>query len=386
MATGDRVKQAREFCGLTQTELARRVGVSQPAIHQIEVGETPPSARVLEAIAFQTGFPISRFNHEPLSEFPLGSLIFRSRRAMTKRERDQVYRHGEVVYEAAARMADRVAMGPVRLPRLNRSDVESPAHAAALARASLGLSPETPIKNLVDAVERAGVFVLSIPLHSQHASAYSLWAGDRPVVVTFAGVPGDRLRMSVAHEVGHLVLHEQLMEDEKQRELDAFAFAGELLMPGAPARAEMTAPVTLSKLAHLKVRWRISIAGLIMHATRLEIITARQQRYLYQQLSQRGWRTHEPPNLDVPIERPRAIRKMAELLYGDPPDLRRLASELTLPIGLVQNLLTEGATLADMPRVGPVAEPTPNTSVKVDAEPAPDNLRDLGEHRDRQRG
>lgn len=380
MSAAHRVKQAREFCGLTQTELARRAGVSQSAIAQIEAGRTNPSPQVLEAIAFQTGFPLSRFLHESSLSFPLGSLIFRARRAMTERERAQLHRHGEVVYEAVTRMTAKVEMVPLRLPRLNQADFKDPAHAATLTRVALGASPDAPFPNLINAAERAGVFVLPVPIHSEHADAYSLWADDRPVIVVFAGVPGDRLRMSVAHELGHLVMHQQLVGDDKQREQEAFAFAGELLLPEQAARVEMIPPLTLSTLAPLKPRWGMAISALIMRAARLEILTPRQQRYLFQQMSQRGWRTHEPSNLDIAVEKPRAVRKMAELLYGTPPDYRRIASDLNLPLRLVRNVLEDGATLADMPRVGPVAQPESAEQMEL-----PDNVRDLDAHRNRQR-
>lgn len=380
MSAALRVKQAREFCGLTQTELARRAGVSQPAIAQIEASRTNPSPQLLEAIAFQTGFPISFFRDDSELSFPLGSLIFRARRAMTERERAQLHRHGEVVYEAVTRMTEKVEMVPLRLPRLNQADFRDPAHAATLTRVALGASPYAPLPNLINAAERAGVFVLPVPIQSEHAEAYSLWADDRPVIVVFAGVPGDRLRMSIAHELGHLVMHQQLRGDDKQRENEAFAFAGELLLPAQVARSEMISPLTLSTLAPLKPRWGIAISALIVRAERLGIITQRQERYLFQQMSQRGWRTREPSNLDVPVEKPRAVRKMAELLYGNPPDYRRIASDLHLPLTLIRNVLEEGATLADMPRVGPVAQPETSQQMEL-----PDNVRDLQEHRNRQR-
>jgi hypothetical protein len=40
-----------------------------------------------------------------------------------------------------------------------------------------------------------------------------------------------------------------------------------------------------------------------MRAAKLELLTPRQQRYLFQQISQRGWRKQEPPNLDIAIEK-----------------------------------------------------------------------------------
>jgi Zn-dependent peptidase ImmA (M78 family)/transcriptional regulator with XRE-family HTH domain len=374
---GSRIRQAREFRGLTQTELARRCDVSQPLIAQCEAGTKTASPHLLEVIAFQTGFPLPFFRRPEFGDFPLGSLIFRARKAMSAKEREQVHRYGEVLFEGVSQLADRVHFGPVQLPRLRGDDVESPRYAAEITRAALGLSPEKPIANLTNTLERSGVLVLQLPLNATHAGAYSLWVGDQPVIVVFAGLLGDRMRMSLAHELGHLVMHQQLVGDEKQREKEAFRFAGELLMPEQSARDELSSPVTLSSLAPLKPRWGIALSGLIMRAAQLEVISDRQQRYLFQQLSQRGWRTREPENLDVPIEKPRAVRKMIELLYGNPPDVRRLAADVALPADLLRHVIEGGAVVDDLPRVGPAPAPLADDS----EEPRLSNVRLLDAHR-----
>src|SRR4051794_31244184 len=185
-------------------------------IAQCEAGMKPAPAQLLEVIALQTGFPPQFFRRPEYPDFPLGSLIFRARKAMTAKERDQVHRYGEVLYEGVAQLAVRVHFGPVLVPRLRGEDAESPAHAAEITRAALGLSPDKPISNLTTALERAGVLILQLPLQATHAGAYSLWAGDQPVIVIFSGALGDRNRMNIAHELGHLVMHQQLVGDDKQ--------------------------------------------------------------------------------------------------------------------------------------------------------------------------
>ncbi len=80
---GDRVKQAREIKGLTQEELGIRIGKSQSTIAHLERNSKQlllqPSEGVIEAIAFETGFPVGFFYQESGPEFPLGSLLYRSR-------------------------------------------------------------------------------------------------------------------------------------------------------------------------------------------------------------------------------------------------------------------------------------------------------------------
>src|SRR5712692_4726509 len=200
MIFGERIEQARELHGWTQTELARRVGVDQSTIAYIEGGRKRPSDAVADAIAFQTGFPPSFFRQEPCPYFPFGSLEFRARASMTGRERRQAYQYAKTVFEVAARMAARLKTPPVRLSRLKCS----PPEAARITRSELGLSPDTPIRHLVHELERAGVVVLALPVRLEGRDGFSGWAGGEhpvPVINLPAGAPGDRLRFSVGHEV-----------------------------------------------------------------------------------------------------------------------------------------------------------------------------------------
>ena len=61
MITPDRLRQARELRGLTQTALARQVGVHPSAIAQLETGRMQPSPAVLDALSRATGFPPAFF-------------------------------------------------------------------------------------------------------------------------------------------------------------------------------------------------------------------------------------------------------------------------------------------------------------------------------------
>lgn len=331
MIFGSRVKEARDLRSLTQTQLADLVGVSHSAIALIESGRTQePRPELIEAIAVATRFPFSFFEDDDEMEFPAGSLLFRARSDMLMREEAEARAWGGMVFRRVNRLARRMRMPAVTLPRL--TDV-APDEAAAYARAALGLSPDGPVAHLINAAERAGVLVLALPIEMPRRDAFSVWAGDeslRPVVVIVDGVPGDRLRFSFAHELGHLVMHQSRPVRIQEIEAEAGAFAEALLMPAEEIRSDFDTPVTLTKLAALKPKWGVSIQALVRRAFSIDVITKRQYHYLFQQLSVRGWRLNEPENLAVPIERPRAVRKMIEVAYGDNPDYRRIAQDLRL--------------------------------------------------------
>jgi Zn-dependent peptidase ImmA (M78 family) len=102
---------------------------------------------------------------------------------------------------------------------------------------------------------------------------------------------------------------------------------------------ELTPPITLSILAPLKVRWGVSIQSLVRRAFDLNIINQWQKQRLFEQIGAKGWRTREPENLDIPEEKPRALRKMAEIAYGRPIDYSLLAAESQLTVEMVREIV-----------------------------------------------
>ena len=333
MAYGSRIRQARELRGMTQKELAAHVGVNQSAIAQIEKERYTPSSDLLKAIATETGFLPSFFEQEPIDSFPLGSLSYRSKRALTAREETAAYQHAKISFEQVKKMASHLEIPHPRLPRTT----EKPSVAAKLTRVSFGLSPAVPIKNLMHTIERNGVLIFTLPLILPNIDAFSSWAEldlERPLIAISSGKPMDRLRFSIAHELGHLVMHQAIKGSLKTVEKEAYEFAAEFLLPEVAMKQELLPPVTLTSVAKLKVLWGVSMQSLIYRARELRIITERQAKYLFAQMATHGWKTREPSNLDIKLETPQVVRTMMESLYESP-------EQYALDMGLSLKTATE---------------------------------------------
>jgi Zn-dependent peptidase ImmA (M78 family)/transcriptional regulator with XRE-family HTH domain len=331
-----RLQQAREVRGFTQTVLAQQVGVHPSTIAQLETGRMQPSPEVLYAISQVTEFPPAFFTRPSGPTFPLGSLRFRARAAMTARQRRQAWWYAHTLYELMASMAAQTEYPAPRLPRLD----SDPVAAATVTRQALGLPPDQPLGPLIRTLERSGVWVLAIPVPLPQRDACSTWAGAdgaTPVLVVAATSAGDRRRFSVAHELGHLVLHQVPQGSLHAVEQQADTFAAAFLLPEVAMRQALVPPITLTTLAELKARWGVSLQALIRRALALECLTPSQYRSLSAQLGARGWRTREP--VAVPVERPRALRQLAELLYGVPIDYPSLAHATGLDPSFVRDLL-----------------------------------------------
>lgn len=362
MIYGERIKQVRELNGWTQTEVAKRFEVTQPFIAQVENGWSKAPDDFIQSFVFRTGFPFHFFETPPETDFPLGSLLFRARADMTEREQKAVHRHAQMAYEVMRRMLTGRAVQevPMRVPNVPGD----PERAASIARSELGLSPDQPIKHVIHTMESAGVLVIALPRAFEKGDAFSVWGfsddrNRRPIVILSSSRPADRVRLSAAHELGHLVMHQPLPASPSIHS-EADRFAGAFLLPPDAMRQEVGGTTTLETFLNLKVKWGVSVQALIVRANELALITPRKYRTLFQRLSARGWRMHEPLSSQVPLERPRAVRQTAELLYGRRIDYAKLAMDVQYPEVFVRELMESHAgkgNVLDTPQNQQNAEP-----------------------------
>ncbi len=346
--TGERIRQARELCDLTQSELAERLKCAQSAIAQIEAGIYVPSEATLDTIAQETGFDLLFLKQpDPPANFPLPSFLFRSQTKVSKTEKAKTHRLAQTMFELALQMRKSLRDIPVTMPRIYEDD---PVMSARLTRSGFGLSPDTPIANITAVLERAGVLILRLPMKVEGLDAFSAWVGPAqsiPVICLLQTTPGYRYRLTLSEEVGHLVMHTPLRVSVDQAEKEAKAFAGEFLFPEEAMRRELVPPITLASLAQAKHRWGTSINFEAVHASRIGIITPNQYRYLMQQIAMKGWRKEEQGDSEIVQEKPRGFLKMAEVVYGSPLDLNKIRKQTGYPISLLRSVFNGAAHKTD---------------------------------------
>jgi Zn-dependent peptidase ImmA (M78 family) len=111
-----------------------------------------------------------------------------------------------------------------------------------------------PIDNLVQLLEDRNIIVVQVA-HEDHFDGLSCWANQsKPVAVIKDGVPGDRQRSSLAHELGHLLIHSTQIDEEKA----AFRFAAAFLVPRKTAFYELgqrRQNLSLNELHQLKMKF-----------------------------------------------------------------------------------------------------------------------------------
>ena len=163
-------------------------------------------------------------------------------------------------------------------------------------------------------LEAAGVVVLVRDFGSALIDAIMSWPDGRvPLVIAGMHAPADRQRFTMAHELGHAVMHQVPTENQ---ESEADRFASELLMPAsdiAPALKGVTVP----RLAQLKPVWGVSMAALLRRARDLGGISESQYKQVNIEFSKAGYRSREP--VELPRESPSLLDAALEerILAGE---------------------------------------------------------------------
>lgn len=308
--------------GLTQSALAKKSGLSQATISKVEGGALEIDDDRWAALAAALDAPKSMLRL-PVIEAGSQTVVFhRKRSSLPVSVGTRIRAQLDLVHLQLSRLLAESA--PVRVERipLPPDGWVTPEEVAQRVRRDLGV-PAGPVEDLVGVLESAGVAVMRTDLGSAKIDALMSWPpGRRPVVLLGSSAPGDRQRFSVAHEMGHAVMHQVPSETQ---EIEADKFAAEFLMPRTDIAAELK-DVTVPKLAHLKSHWGVSMSALLRRARDLAQISEATYKRLNIELSTAGFRTREP--VEIPVENPTLITsRVQELLRSGstPRDLAEVA-------------------------------------------------------------
>ena len=121
--------------------------------------------------------------------------------------------------------------------------------------------------------------------------------------------PADRVRLTLAHELGHMVLHTIQFKDDDEMEREADEFAGAFLLPADEITLQLRR-FDLRHLANLKSYWKVSMAAIAVRADRLRLITPYQSKMFWIEMGKLGYRRREPN--EPPPEPPRLLRQMIQ--------------------------------------------------------------------------
>ncbi len=230
---------------------------------------------------------------------------------------------------------------------IHKSEIE---RISIMVREYLGLGLG-PISNMVRVLETSGAVICTA---SEISSKVDAFCNDDilPIVMRNDSKSPVRCRFDLAHELGHLIMHKGITNDVQENPLiekQANHFASCFLLPRETFIAEFPtfskARVPWDLLLEMKLRWKVSIAALIMRAHDLELISDRARQKAFMHISHKGWRTCEPADKPdhpkyIELEQPELINSAVNLIKNTHADfLPSMKEELKLSSSVLKSIL-----------------------------------------------
>jgi Zn-dependent peptidase ImmA (M78 family)/transcriptional regulator with XRE-family HTH domain len=329
----DRIRRARVLRGLSLEHLAQRLGdISKQALNKFEKGAAVPnSARLLQLARALDVKPEYFFRSDAVT---LAPLEFRKLAKMPKYRQQQVeeqMREHLERYIALERCFDaaNVALDAVPARSIAVASVDAAEDAARKLREDWAIGGDA-IANLTELLEDHGIKVALLDGPDDFDGACAATHDEQHVLIALNRTrPGERMRFTAAHELGHWVMALPDSMPEKDKEACCHRFAGAFLYTrdqvvldfGSHPRSR----VHMMELLNAKRRYGVSMQVALHRLKDLDLLSDAGYRSAWIQLSANGWRAAEPEPLLA--EQPRRFESL--VFWGLAEDLftRSRASE-----------------------------------------------------------
>lgn len=301
---------ARHLRGYTQKEASSLIGLSQGKLSKSEHGLQDFPNENLEALLHAYNLPLSFFTQQPF-DLNLGKSYFRRKVSISEK----------VIYAFKAQITVQQMVidklfEPIELPDFDLipqkvDEKNSPLSIAQNIRLQLGV-PHGPIQNITRLLENHGIIIQRLNFGTDKIDALSVISeNQRKIIFLNSSMPNDRIRFTLAHELGHIIMHMEFpVNDCDLAEIEADQFAAELLIPRKEIAQELCG-LTLQTLFQLKKKWRVSMHAIIRNARDMGIITSDVYRNFQIKFSRAGYSKSEPAPL--PIENTTLIDETIKL-------------------------------------------------------------------------
>lgn len=338
------LKLARLARGYSMAQLAEKASLSRESISKYERGYTTPRGDSIIKIARALNFPINFFGKSS-QPFSTGSVFFRSQAASTNKLREMQKARLEFEIENTNYIAQYIQLPELNIPQplnIEIKDIKSEDIKKMASKVrQLWKLGNGPVKNLTNSMEINGIIISETTMNSQKMDAVSTWANGRPfIALTNNGESPMRRRFNLAHELGHILLHNSIdnifeLNNKVYKntlERQANQFASDLLLPDKEF-SDFMLSTSMTFFCEAKKYWNVSIAALIYKANSLHLLSENQYIYLEKQLSRNKWRKHEPGDNDLPQERPKIFKESLKMLLDAGITTKQnLETNLALPI------------------------------------------------------
>lgn len=275
-AFAQRLVNARKIRCMSQRELSNKLEgqVSPTAIEKYEKGLMMPSSSALILLSKALGMKLDYFFRPFTVAIDTKKFEFRKSASMGVKKVESI--KYMVCAEIEKYLEIEGILGNMTTFTLDYSNilVEGEDEAKLLARRlreDLNIGSDA-IVSAVELLESCGVKIIEID-HDDKFSGTCNTAGTIPVIVINRSMTSERKRITIFHELGHLLMHcAEGVDEEKMCNI----FANEVLIPSDKFKSLLGASrhdISLVELQAIQREYGISVDALMAKAAQLNIIT-----------------------------------------------------------------------------------------------------------------
>jgi len=294
---GERLKSARKMAGYSLEELAGKLGnITRQALSNYENGKRQPNSDIIIQLAKIFGVKPDFFVRETNLRFEnfeyrkSSKLSKKQINSIEERTRDYLERYSEL--EEIMGLKEKF-YNPIKNIEIKNEKLAELAAEKLREKWGIGLNP---IKNLIEILEEHEIRIFEIDADKKF-DGLAVYSDNFPIIIVNKNIDDVvRKRMTLSHELGHLLLKSVKELDRKEKERYCFRFAGALLIPGRVVISELgkkRSKITLKELEHLKEEYGISIQALMRRARDLDIISELKYQNFCIRVRKEGWEKFE---------------------------------------------------------------------------------------------
>lgn len=317
---GENIRSYRMKAGLSLREVGEQLELSHMAIQKYEQGIVVPDSATLIKIAEILHVPLQNLLLER-PKVSLDSQAFRKRKikpSIVDRLEGDISHYIANYLQAESYIGNRdiskVQCGYKQLKGKHDGDCEE---MASNVRQLLGFG-EYCIENLIQSLEDRGFLVIQLQKYEK-VDGISGFYNNIPVIILSEIEAGDRMRFTVAHELGHLYISiEDDAIDEKEIENYMNCFASAFLMPRIMMESyfgNARDKLSLKEIRDFKERNKVSMQAVIRRLNDLSIISEGLKTRLLQQMYKNGMAINEPG--EVAPENPKLMKRIVSQLVTE---------------------------------------------------------------------
>ena len=347
-----KLKFARELRSETIVSLANKLGVSRQAISNWENGNRIPEFNMIQGISKELNVPYSFLVSKEEICISSNMALFRSKVAIPKRTLISFERILDLYSLFIRKTAELVSLPKFSLSSLilkNKEfsilDERTIENETKKVRESFSLG-NGPISNVTALLERAGIMIAYISEPKSGVYALTKKVNNRYfILLNIYEQSAVRIRFSLAHELGHILLHSNYDPGiyknttlHKRLEKEADLFASMLLMPQDGFLLDVIRP-TLGGLTILKPHWKVSIQSMAMRLCQLGIIDESHKIIIFKEISRKYSRFNEPYDNGknkIKIDYPSLMNAAFEFLNNQGVDYKNYFSKEGIPVEFIQ--------------------------------------------------